>query len=201
MKDDLDYNDDIYDNEDVRGHTPQESDPDTFRQRNDPKELIERYKLNLMNAYIVYEQQKDKDTEEMVSIKKIKIKKNTKPKANKQGVADIIGYLEKFINSHVVQGNIYNMDEFRNKMRSISSDVIIHFIAHRVEWGMTIDDIDEIIGTTINLIDLFLTRTLFNKEREGYGESYRETVNRDIRPAAKPGLITRTGDAIARLIR
>ena len=128
--------------------------------------------------------------------KKFRTRAGTTPKANKQGVADIISYLEKFVNSHTVQCNIDSMNEFRNKMKFISSDIVLHFMAHRIAWGVSVEDIDELIGTSINIIDLFLTRGLYDKERSHYGEGFVERTTRDIRPTDKPNIFSKTGDAL-----
>lgn len=190
LDDDFDF--DNNSNESSFDFEPQKMDSTTFKQRNDPQELLERYRLQLMNAYKVKEVIKDDEGKEK-EIYKIKLKKNTKPKANKQGVEDIISYVEKFINNHTVQGNINSMEEFRNFMRYVSNDLTTHFMAMRKDWEIPINEIDTVIASAINLIELFLTRTLFNEERKSYGESYKETTNTEIRPKDKLNMIQKIG--------
>jgi len=184
-----DYNEPF--NESSTSFTPQPIDNNTFKQRNDPDKLLERLKLRLMNAYLIKEIKQVNGVDKEVEV--LKFKKSTKPKANKQGIEEIISYMEKFINSHTVQGNINDLTEYRNRMQYISNDITMHFLAKRSDWGVSINDVDELISTTINLIDLFLTRTLFNEERKSYGESYKETTNREVKPEIRPSILQRVG--------
>jgi hypothetical protein len=148
-----------------------------------------------MNAFkeIVKEKNDDGTEREVV---KIRYKKNTKPKANKQGVEDIISYVEKLVNSHTVQGNTDSLNEHRDRLRAISNDITMHFMVKRIDWGIDINDIDSISSNAINLLDIFLSRTLFNKEREGYGEGFKETTSREVRPEARPNWAQRFGSFI-----
>ncbi|MCK4522454.1 MAG: hypothetical protein KAU20_07815 [Nanoarchaeota archaeon] len=183
----MDDNEDILDDypmEETFGHDPSNTDADTFKQRTDPQKLLERYRLQLMNAYKVADEVKG-DHGVTKTVFRIKCKKNTKPKANKQGVEDIISYLEKFINSHVVQGNLPTPEEYRLRLRHISNDLTVHFMAMRKDWDIPLNEIDAVISNAINIIDLFLTRTLFNEERIRFGESFKETVSKDIKPIRK----------------
>lgn len=195
MKNDFeDFNDydDNY-NEFSNSFTPQNLDHSTFKQRNDPAPIIQRYRLQLMNAYTIEENITDKETGEVKTVTKIRFIKGTNPKANKQGIEDIISYLEKIINSHTVQGNIINMTEYNHKMISISQDITKHFIENRVNWGITLSDCDVMISNFINLIDLILTRPLENEERKGYGETYKDTTTREVRAQDKPNIFQRVG--------
>ena len=193
MPDDDLFDDDTKDFEETNSFNPQQMDPGTFKQRNDPKELLFRFKLQLMNCYTVVTTTKDENNKP-VKIIKIKRKKNTKPKANKQGIEDIISYVEKFINSHTVQGNTDSFEQFKDKMRFISNDITMHFIANRKDWGITIKDVDTLISNTINLVDLFLTRTLYNEERKSYGESYKETYHKDVKPQRDENVFQKVGN-------
>ena len=164
----------------------------TFKLRTDPSELLESYRLQLMNAYKVEKEVKQEDgtTKKII---KIKFKKNTRPRANKQGVEDIISYVQKFINNHSVQGNIPDMNEFRNFLRSVSNNLTMHFHTKREEWGILKSDIDSIISNAIDLVHMFLTRPLDNEERKLYGETYKESTSREIRPEQRQNLFQKLG--------
>lgn len=190
--------DDMGEYEESRSHNPQQMDSSTFKQRNDPKELLERIRLDIMNAYIEEVEETGPDGIKR-RVRKFKKRKDTQPKANKQGVSDIMSYMERLINSHTVQSNIMGLSEYRNRMRHISSDIILHFTAHREEWAVSMNDLDELIGTIVNLVDLFLTRGLDDKERTHYGEGFVERTHRDIRAQNKPNIFQRAGDAISKM--
>jgi len=192
--DDFNDDEDFSDFEESNSFTAQSLDGNTFAQRNDPQELLFRYKLQLMNAYRFQVTTVDKNNHNTPKKEwKIKRKHKTKPKANSQGIEDIISYLEKLINNHTVQGNIIDMRQFNDNMRFISQDITKHFIENRVNWEITISDVDVMIANTINLVYLFLTRLLFNEERKGYGESYKETTSRKIEEQEKPNMLQRLG--------
>jgi len=181
---------------------PQQLDGSTFKQRNDPQELLYRFKLKLMNAYEEVKEVEDPTTGKISKVCKIKRKRNGKngylpSRVNKQGVEDVMAYVENIINGHVVQGNIENMSEFRTKMRYIGNDVTCHFIAKRADWGASINDTDILISNTINLFDLFLTRTLENEERKGYGESYKEETKRELKPEVKQNVFQKVASTLA----
>lgn len=177
---------------------PQPLDGSTFKQRNDPQELLYRFKLKLMNAYEVIKEVEDPNTGKITKQRFIKRKKDGKgnyipARVNKRGVEDVMSYVETLINGHIVQGHIESMNEFRNKMKFIANDVTCHFIAKRSDWDCSIKDCDIIISNTINLFDLFLTRTLFNYERIGYGESYKEETKREVKPEVKQNVFQKVG--------
>lgn len=197
---------DTYDNEEFGGGgdsnyrtlNPSSMDSGTFKARNDPEPLLHRLKLKLLNAYEVTKEVEDKETGSVKKITVIKSKKGNDgkplpPRVNKQGVEDILSYVETIINGHIVQGHIESMNDYRNKMRFIGDDVICHFIAKRRDWDCSLNDCDILISNVINLFDLFLTRTLFNKEREGYSEGFRETTHTERRPEIKPNMLQKIG--------
>ncbi len=193
--DELDF-DDLDSRENSLDFEPQRMDKDVFKQRNDPQKLLQRYKLQLMNCYTRKEEVLDKKGKKK-TIFKVHKKKNTYAKANSQGVEDIINYVEKLINSHTVQGNIDSMSDFRHLMRHVSNDLTMHFMTMRREWDVKLNDIDSIIAGAINLIELFLTRTIFNEERKGYGESFKETTNREVRPKDRMSIMQKLGSFMA----
>lgn len=189
--------DDSNEYEDTNTFNPQSMDSGTFIHRNDPEKLLFRFKLQLMNAYTKEEQIKDKITGKIKKVIRIKQKPRTKPKLNSQGIEDIMGYIEKYINSHVVQGNILDYENFKERLRFISLDATQHFISKRKKWDIELDDCEILISNTVGFFDLFLTRTLYNEERKSYGESYKETVHKDLKPEADKNIFQKFGQYIS----
>jgi len=191
-----DKNNDNYDNdygfEETTSRSPQSMDSDTFRQRNDPSQLLERLKLRILNGYKVEEKIVDPDGNTRI-ISRIKFKKNTQPRANNQGVEDMIGYLETLVNNHIVQGYIIDMTEYRHKMRFLSIEIVSHFMVNRERWGIPVGEIDELISRAVSIVDLFLTRLLEDRERGHYDETYKETRHTDIKTDPKTNLFQRLG--------
>lgn len=197
MNDFNDFYDDGFDFQETSSFQPNKNDADTFKQRNDPQQLLWRFRLDLLNAYEVEEEVLDEQTNTYRKVKRVKRKKGTRPKANPQGISDIMSYMEKFVNSHTVQGNIMNREEEDRKMKFISNDIVLHFIANRSNWGISLADVDILISTSVNLIDQFLSRSIGDGERKGYGETYKETTNKEIKTAEKPTSLQKIGNYLA----
>lgn len=190
--DDIDIYDDADDFSDSWGYEPKNLDPNTFKLRNDPDTLLKSIRLELMNAYEKEVTYIDDEGIERTKTKIVK-KKNTEPKANEEGIEDIISYLRKFINNHVVQGNIPTEDKLILDMKHISQDITAHFHNKRESWEISHEDIDTIISTCTNLVYFFLTRLLFNEERKSYGESFKESSHKEIKERPRNGMFQKMG--------
>ena len=171
-------------------------DPSTFKIRNDPQELLERFKLQLLNAYKVQVRERDEVTGKLVTKTKLKQIKGTKPNANKQGVSDIFAYWEKFVNGHLVQANFLDHNDLKATMLTLSNDVTVDFIAMRKTWGISYSYAALLIRNTIHLFYIFLTRGVGNEERKGYGEAYKETTERKLQNEHKPNPFTKVASYI-----
>lgn len=185
------YFDDMSDFEDTKTSQPQNMDDNTFRQRNDPAPLIQKFRLHLMNAYILEEHRENEDTGETITVKKFKFRKNTTPMANKEGVEGIINYLTTIINNHIVQGHLPTIDEFKDAMKNISKDLLTHFYDKQNDWGISDSNVDVLAVESVNMIYLFLSRTLFNKERESYNEGFKETTSRKVDSDDRPSTFSK----------
>lgn len=169
--------DDFFTDERIVTREPPKFDESTFDRRNDPSPLLHQFKLNLLNAYEEEETKRNADGD-VITVKKIKPIPGTRPKANKQGIEELMRYMRSIINRHLVQANIINNQEFNKKMMAISKDCAIHFINNRRAWGISHADTDILISNAVNMFDLFLTRALENKEREGYTEGFKEITSK-----------------------
>ena len=126
----------------------------------------------------IAEETKDPDTGQIKKVYKVKRKKNTTPICNKEGIERIVSLVEKVINNHSVQGN-KNREEYSKLMLDFSQDLDEQLFANRLNWAMSVGDTSIMVDWLAGLIDLFLSRTIDNKERDGYGTSYRENTNID----------------------
>lgn len=177
---DLDYknktsNDNYNDFEDFGDNyerKPQTDGYDTYQLRTDPTPLLKKVELTLRSRYV--KKHKDgKTTEEQIE--------GTVPLCNEQGIQEILRMCGSFINNHTVQGNQANIQEHRLRMREIADSLTNFFFSQYTNWELSLHKVNNLIDQIYFLIDLFLTRTLENKERELYGETYKETTNRDVR--------------------
>lgn len=173
--------------------TPQNlNDGSTFKTRNDPAELLERFKLQLLNAYKVVIREKDETGKTITKIKLKRIK-GTEPIANKQGVSDIFAYWEKFLNGHLVQTNFESMEDLNHIFHPIADTIVKDFLAMRKEWGVSHPQIDLLISNTKYVFYIFLRRGLRNEERRGYGEVYKETTERKTGYQEKENVFQKVG--------
>lgn len=145
---------------------------DTFSLRTDPTPLLKQIELQLRNEI------EERNKEGKLIRKKIP---NTQPLCNEQGIQEILQRTKSIINNHSVQGNQKNIEEHRLRAREMADSLTIFFFANYTEWDLNIKKVNVLIDSIYFLMDLFLTRTLENKERELYGETYKENTSRELK--------------------
>jgi hypothetical protein len=96
------------------------------------------------------------------------------PKVNKEGFASIINYLRVHINNQTVQGNLDD-DRFRDFIASVREDFAMILMINMYKWDIKDSDYQYICDSIADVIKLFLSRTLDNKERESYSMMKQET--------------------------
>jgi hypothetical protein len=159
---------------------PSNNDNSTFKIRNDTEELLLRIKLHLLNAYKEIVIFVDPDTKEERRQYKIKRVKGTNPICNKQGLAEIEGIIESYVNGHTVQTNYLNKEDFNTDISFICSNIILEIVMNREKWGLTSEAVYSLTSRITDLVSLFLRRGIDNKEREGYSETIKESTHRDL---------------------
>ena len=99
------------------------------------------------------------------------------PLANDKGCQRIMSILTSLINPQTVQGNL-NEIQFNQIVYDIKMDLSYELVLNYHEWGIKEEDRSYIVRTLEKMAFMFISRTLNNKERDGYGESMRtlETV-------------------------
>jgi len=115
------------------------------------------------------------------------------PKANKKGIASILNWLQMTLNPQVVQGNfpltkggiseMYNgyIYEFQIDLMDM---LMINLYAYDIEE----DEVQSIVDAMMNIVKPFMTRLIGNRERESYGETFKEVSNTNIRDNSKTPL-------------
>ena len=101
------------------------------------------------------------------------------PKANKRGIASILNWLQMTVNPQVVQGN-FPMDKLGHSemydkyIMEFQIDLGDMIYTNLYNYGIDEDEAQPIIDAIMNLVKPFMTRPIGNKERESYGETFRE---------------------------
>jgi len=151
---------------------PQLDSYDTFRLRTDPTDLLKQLELQLRN------ETEEKNKEGKTFRKKIV---GTTPLCNEQGIQQILHRAKTIINNHAVQGNQKTLEEHRLRVREMADSLTIMIFANYTAWDLDIKQTNSIVDEIYFLIDMFLTRTIDNKERELYGETYKENTSRELK--------------------
>ena len=112
------------------------------------------------------------------------------PKANKRGVAAILNWLQMIINSQVVQGNFpvdkYGLSEMYEKyIYECQVDLMDVLMTNLYVYDIEEDELQSIVDSIMNLIKPFMTRLIGNKERESYGETFKEISSNITRDHSK----------------
>lgn len=104
------------------------------------------------------------------------------PKANKKGVASILNWIQMTINPQVVQGNFPSDRQGKSEMyeqyiEEFQLDLGDMIYINLYNYGIDESEAQSIIDAIMNLVKPFMTRLIDNKERESYGDTFREVRN------------------------
>ena len=174
------YNEDIDTYSDDYEIKPQPMDFDVFNLRTNPEQLLEEFYLQLLNKTKKLDKNGDYRDYRGNTYKLEKIP-NTKSRANQQGVQEIMQIMRMVINNHSVQGNTDNSIDHKERMGRIADMLTRIFWTNRKKWDLGLNDVNTIVNSAINLIDLFLSRTIKNQERLLYGEQFKENTTREVK--------------------
>lgn len=116
------------------------------------------------------------------------------PKANKKGIASILNWLQMTVNPQVVQGNFPMAKDGTSSMYDsyiyeFQVDLMDMLMVNLYNYEIEEDEIQSIVDAMMNLIKGFMTRPIGNKERESYGETFKEVTSHNIRDKSKIPLV------------
>jgi hypothetical protein len=72
-------------------------------------------------------------------------------------------------------------------MREIADSLTTFIYSNYEDWELELRKVNSVTDGIYFLTDIFLTRTLDNKERELYGETYKENTNREVKTEKSRG--------------
>lgn len=98
------------------------------------------------------------------------------PLLNAEGQNYIINWFQGIVNSSTVQANLKEVD-YWNMISSYRVQVSKFLFINFNLWKVKEHTFDLIVESTLNTIKLFVTRTIDNKERESFGEVYKESIS------------------------
>jgi len=104
------------------------------------------------------------------------------PKANKQGIASILNWIHMTINPQVVQGNFpvdkHGVSEMYNSyIEEFQKDLGDMIYINLYNYAIDENEAQSIIDAILNLVKPFMTRLIGNKERDSYGDTFKEITS------------------------
>lgn len=144
--------------------------------RLDPSNIINEIKM-FLNAEIEVVKQDDEGNfkREVIS--------TGIPKANKKGIASILNWIQMTLNPQVVQGNFASNKQtgisemYEQYIEEFQKDLGDMIYINIYDYDINENEAQSIIDAIMNLVKPFMTRLIDNKERESYGDTFREIIN------------------------
>ena len=99
------------------------------------------------------------------------------PLMNPLGIQNMLGLVASHINTGTVQGNFPTEVAYNKFMLRFHIKVIDAVFINTPEWGIKPNNQNLLIQMVVGLTELFLSRLLFNKEREGYALTLQSREN------------------------
>lgn len=155
--------------------------------RLDTTEIINQAKMYLTAEIEMIDQDKEGNLQR-------KVVHTGDAKANKEGINSILTWLQMTINPQVVQGN-FQADSKGQSMRYdnyiywFRIDFMDYLMINLYKFNIDEDEIQGIVDSICLLVEPFMTRLIGNKERESYGETFKEITSNVSRDSRRfPGL-------------
>lgn len=136
---------------------------EALRIRLDTQTLLSEVEAHLRGE-IVYT-----DVDQKTGREVIRVKKCGEPLANKEGQHKVLMWVRMRVSHATVQGNFKSKDDFMQFISSMYSR--LNFDVHRNcnQWGIKDGDLRYLIGGIMDMVELFLSRTIDNEERKLFG--------------------------------
>lgn len=98
------------------------------------------------------------------------------PLANPKGIQALLSFVVAIINPHTIQGNT-ERDELYNILKNMERGLSQRLTLNYEDWGIDPNNRDHMIDTIMFMIQMILSRTVDNKERQSYSPSIEKTSN------------------------
>jgi len=157
-------------------------EPSVMKYRLDTEPQLMKLELFLRSAKIIEKEMNGEIVQEMVQV--------ARPLCNEEGIQALMGYMNWVFGPHTVQGNFQR--EGYNKLIYEINIYLAEIIAtNMINWDIREEDYHFIIENIMTAAMLFLSRTIDNKEREGYGQSMMTKEMNVVNGPEKKGILSR----------
>lgn len=109
------------------------------------------------------------------------------PLANEEGVQALLSFVISIVNPHTIQGNTDKPD-YHKILHGMELGLAARLTLNYEAWGIETANRDQIIDTIMYMIQLILSRTIGNLERESYSVGIEKT-SRYTSPKQKTGKV------------
>jgi len=143
--------------------------------RLDPEPLLQRIEAYLKGIKKIQYFQDGEPVTEMIQV--------AKPKLNENGINCLINEIQSTVTTQIVQGNFLTQQDWREFVADFRRHITRQIALNLEEWAMPLEDgkpdidnyennMEGLIDYICNIVEPFMTRLIFDKERE----SYRDTM-------------------------
>jgi len=161
----------------------------TLQVRLDTDPILENLEIYLRGAsYVTHE-----NDEGNLETKRIKI---GTPLANDEGVQSLLNWVRLTLNPSIVQGNIKSFDNHLMLVKYFRLRLAEYILLNLHNWAIKEEHYAGLVDVITNMISLFLSRLINNKERDSYTntlQSVETTRSQEGQPGRKFSLFGRRG--------
>lgn len=98
------------------------------------------------------------------------------PKLNREGVNQVLSFISSVFNSQNVQGN-FDDARYDSYIEEFNINLAGMLVENAAAFEISDESIEPICDFTMSLIVPFMTRTLYNKERDSYAQTLQHREN------------------------
>lgn len=98
---------------------------------------------------------------------------------NEQGYQAIMQFINLVINAQGVQGNFTTEEMYGEYLYRLRTELATDLMINRKRYGIDPRDFPGIMSRIMRIIEVFMSRPIFNKERDSYAATFKsvETLN------------------------
>lgn len=164
-----------------QGFVPSFNDPASMQIRVDTESVKQKIRFYLKGFYEDLEI--DDNGQAQMTIKSL-----GRPKVNDRGLQGIMSFVECTVNPQTVQGN-RSEEDFGKLMYNFRIGLARDLFVNEHAYGIDETEYDGICDAICVMVEMFVSRTINNKERESYGQSWQQRDSSTFAPAQKKRFI------------
>lgn len=129
--------------------------------------------LNGTSTYQDYDEEKKINTTKQIQI--------GEPIANKKGIQAIMLRCRSIFNPQSVQGN-FDDARYNLYIKFLRQELALEIVGNRYKWDIKSERVNDVVDKVMNFAKPFMSRTLYNKERESYAQTVQSKETHQIIP-------------------